>query len=124
MLAALEARDTEADLAWTAAKIATLRVFPNGPAAYDLDVNAVGGAVLLVSNFTVAADVTSGRRPALGAAMKPGPAAELFERFVTRLRALCPRVACGEFGADMVVSIENDGPLTLVVRSPDRREAA
>ena len=123
VLAAVLKDDDDASLKWTAEKIAALRVFPNGDAAYDLDVKAVGGGLLLVSNFTVAADTRRGRRPGFDAAMPPAEARPLFDRFVQFARATGVPVQTGEFGADMRVAIENDGPLTLVVRSPDKASA-
>lgn len=115
VLTAVHVGDTEEDLRRTAEKLVTLRVFPNGEKAYDLDVTQVdGGGVLLVSNFTVAADLSGGRRPGLHPAAGPGEARGMFEKLVGMVRAKVPGVQVGEFGAEMRVSIENDGPLTVV----------
>lgn len=117
VLAAIVATDADSDLAWTAAKIAGLRVFPSGKGDYDLDVRQVGGKVLLVSNFTVAGDTSGGRRPGWSAAMSPDAAKPVFDRLIERVRAQGVEVATGEFGADMEVTIVNDGPLTVIVDS-------
>jgi len=124
VLAAVHREDTGADVTWTAAKLAGLRVFPN-PAdpdkGYDLDVRQAGGGVLLVSNFTVAADTRRGRRPSFDAAAPPARGRELFDALVGAVRAEGVAVETGEFGADMAVSLVNDGPLTLVLDSTTGR---
>lgn len=117
VLAAIVADDSETDLKWAAARIAGLRVFPSEKGAYDLDVRQIGGKILLVSNFTVAGDTSSGRRPGWSAAMSPDAARPVFDRFVELVRAEGVEVQTGEFGADMEVTIVNDGPLTLIVDS-------
>lgn len=117
VLAAVMASDTDADLNWTAAKIAGLRVFPSEKGDYDLDVRQAGGKVLLVSNFTVAGDTSSGRRPGWSAAMSPDAARPVFDRFIDMVRAQGAVVATGQFGAEMEVHIVNDGPLTVIVDS-------
>jgi D-tyrosyl-tRNA(Tyr) deacylase len=121
VLTAVHAADTDEDLVRTVEKVLTLRVFPNGEKSYDLEVGQVGGGVLVVPNFTVAADVTGGRRPALHPAAAPAVGLVYFEKLLGLLRARHAAVACGEFGADMAVTLSNDGPLTLVF---DTRKAA
>ena len=115
VLAAVHADDTSAEVAKTADKLLTLRVFPEHDKPYHRDVTQVGGGVLLVPNFTVAADTSSGRRPALHPAAPPDVARELFRLLVRLTQARHPLVAEGEFGADMHVEIHNDGPLTLLL---------
>jgi D-tyrosyl-tRNA(Tyr) deacylase len=122
VLAAIVATDTDADLKWAAARIAGLRVFPSEKGGYDLDVRQIGGKILLVSNFTVAGDTSSGRRPGWSAAMSPDAAKPVFDRFVEMVRAEGVEVATGEFGADMEVTIVNDGPLTVIVDSKRKAE--
>ncbi len=117
VLAAVVATDTEADLDWIAKKIAGLRVFPSEQGGYDLDVRQIGGKVLLVSNFTVAGDTSSGRRPGWSAAMNPDAAKPVFNRLLDRVLAQGVPVATGEFGAEMEVTLVNDGPLTVIVDS-------
>jgi D-aminoacyl-tRNA deacylase len=116
--------DTSADVQWTAGKIATLRIFTNGDKYFDLDVQQIKGSILLISNFTVAADTRSGRRPSLSAAAPPEEGLLLFEELVTATRALGLPVATGRFGADMLVDIQNDGPVTFIIDSRESRKAA
>lgn len=116
VLCAVVREDGPGDVAKMAKKLAGLRVFPSSDSApYDLDVKAIGGAVLLVSNFTVAADTAGGRRPGLSPAMPPAEARPVFESLVTALRAEGVAVETGSFGAEMLVKIANDGPLTVIV---------
>jgi D-tyrosyl-tRNA(Tyr) deacylase len=116
VLVAVVRGDTTADIIKIADKLVALRVFPSAAGAYDQDVRQVGGSVLLVSNFTVAADVTGGRRPSFIEAMPPAEAKPKFEELEAALRQRVP-TATGTFGADMRVEIANDGPLTLIVDS-------
>lgn len=120
VLAAVVRDDTDADLQWVASKIVGLRVFPSEKGGYDLDVKQIGGKVLLVSNFTVAGDTASGRRPGWSAAMSPDLARPVFEKFLAVVAAQGVDVQTGAFGADMEVEIVNDGPLTLLVDSKRR----
>ncbi|MDB5326904.1 MAG: dtd [Phycisphaerales bacterium] len=120
VLAAIEANDGDAELRWMAEKLAGLRVFPEGEKAYHLDVKQIGGALLLISNFTVAATTATGRRPGFDRAMKPELARPLFDHFIDFARATGVPIATGQFRAEMTVAIENDGPLTLVLQSPSR----
>lgn len=116
-LASIVADDGVADLRWTAARLAGLRLFPSGDKAFDLDVAQAGGALLLVSNFTVSADCRRGRRPSFDAAMPPAPARAMFDEFVRIVRATGLPVATGQFGAHMDVRLVNDGPVTVVLDS-------
>lgn len=117
VLAAVENGDGDAQVDWMARKIVGLRVFRSGDKHFDLDVAQAGGAVLLVSNFTVAADTRKGRRPSLDAAAAPDDAAILFDRLVRAVRELGVRVETGVFGGDMKVTLTNDGPATFILRS-------
>ena len=117
VLAAVERGDTAADVEWTASKLAGLRIFRNGEKHFDLDVKQVGGAMLLVSNFTVAGETKKGRRPSLEGAASPEEGRVMFDAFVEAVKKLGVPVATGEFGADMKVSLTNDGPVTFLVRS-------
>lgn len=96
------------------------RVFPDGTKAMNRSVLDIGGAVLAVSQFTLAADTRRGNRPSFGPAAAPAVAQELYERYVEALRQDCPAVATGEFGADMQVSLVNDGPVTILLDVPAR----
>lgn len=109
--------DLDRDVAWMANKLAGLRVFPSEKGEYDCDVRDAGGGILLVSNFTVAADCSAGRRPSFIRAMPPDLARPIFDRLIAAVAALNVPVATGVFGADMRVEIVNDGPLTLIVNS-------
>ena len=119
VLASVEKDDTEADIEWTAAKLATLRIFrsQDGEKHFDQDVKQVGGAILLVSNFTVSGETKKGRRPSLERAAEPKRGRELFSFLVEAVKGQGVSVATGEFGADMKVSLTNDGPVTFVVNS-------
>ena len=118
VLLAVHETDAAGDVEFVAMKLAGLRVFPNGDKGFDLDVAQIGGGILLVSNFTVAADTRKGRRPSFDAAAKPEKGRELFDAVVARLRQAGVPVETGQFGADMLVAIKNDGPVTVIVTSP------
>ena len=117
-LAGFEADDGEADLAWMARKLVQLRVFADAAGVMNHSVQTAGGEILAVSQFTLYASTRKGNRPSWGRAA-PGPvSAPLFDRFVALLaEALGKPVATGVFGADMQVSLVNDGPVTLVLDS-------
>lgn len=121
-LAAVHRDDTEADLIWTANKLVGLRIFRNGEKHFDRDVRETGGAVLLVSNFTVAGATRHGRRPSLDAAASPDQGRILFEKFVQIVCSTGVPVQTGQFGADMLVKLENDGPVTFLIDSREARE--
>jgi len=117
VLLAVERADTPAEVDWMATKLACLRIFPEGEKAYDRNVTEAGGSILLVSNFTVAAETSQGRRPSLSGAASPEQAKTLFEAVVSALRRLSVNVATGQFRAMMRVSLVNDGPSTFIVRT-------
>jgi D-aminoacyl-tRNA deacylase len=117
VLAAVEASDTDADVTWTANKLAGLRIFRNGDKHFDLDVKQSGGSILLVSNFTVAAETKRGRRPSLDNAAPPDKARALFDQLVAAVQAQGIPTATGQFAADMQVTLTNDGPSTFLVKS-------
>jgi D-tyrosyl-tRNA(Tyr) deacylase len=122
VLLGVEARDTAADAAWMASKIAGLRVFEDAGGKMNLGLAEIsggaGGGVLLVPNFTVAGSAAKGRRPDFGNAMRPPEAEGLFLRVAVLMRDQGVAVETGVFGADMRVELVNDGPVTLVVESP------
>jgi len=111
--------DTEAVCDALAEKVCNLRVFEDGNGKMNLDLEQVGGALLVVSQFTLYAD-TSSRRPGFSHAAKPALAVPLYERFLDRCRARGFRVEHGEFGADMQVSSVNDGPVTILFDTDKR----
>jgi D-tyrosyl-tRNA(Tyr) deacylase len=122
-LAGLEVRDTGEDRRWLADKLVNLRIFPDAQGKMNLSVLDVGGTVLLVPNFTVAGDAGKGRRPSFDNAMRPPRAEEEFALLCAAVRALCPRVCEGVFGAHMHVSLVNDGPITILLESPRAADA-
>jgi D-tyrosyl-tRNA(Tyr) deacylase len=107
--------DTPAQVDWMAEKVAGLRLFNDAGGKMNLALGEVGGAVLVVSQFTLYGDSAKGRRPSFIDAARPEAAIPLYERFLEALRALGLSVASGEFGADMQVAIHNDGPVTLIL---------
>ena len=121
-LVSVHADDTEPDIMWTMNKILTMRIFTNAEKYFDLDIQQIAGKVLLVSNFTVAADTRSGRRPSLNGAAGPEMGRKYFDLLVEKMRASGIDVETGRFGADMRVSIENDGPVTFILDSRDSRK--
>jgi len=121
-LVAVRKSDTDAEVAWMAGKLTSLRIFrsTDGLKHFDMDVKAAGGAVLLVSNFTVAGRTRQGRRPSLDDAAPPEKARELFDALVAAVRATGVVTETGRFAADMKVSLVNDGPVTFIVDSSNR----
>lgn len=107
--------DTAADVSVAIDKIAGLRIFPDAAGKMNLDVGAIGGALLLVSQFTLHGDVRKGRRPSFIRAMAPEPAAAMVDDVANGLRARGLTVAEGVFGADMQVHLVNDGPVTILI---------
>lgn len=105
--------DGEEQLAWTADKVAGLRLFADAEDRMNLGLDEVGGGVLVVSQFTLYGDTRKGRRPSFVDAARPAAAEALYERFVALLRERVARVETGEFGAMMQVELVNDGPVTL-----------
>ena len=124
VLLSVHADDSPADVAWTAGKLASLRILPEADKHYHLDVTEARGAILLISNFTVAAVTRQGRRPSFDAAAKGDAGQKLFDSLVSALRAAGVRVETGQFGADMLVHIVNDGPATFIVDSREARAKA
>jgi D-tyrosyl-tRNA(Tyr) deacylase len=105
--------DSTATVEWMAEKVMGLRLFADAEGKMNLDVAAVGGGLLVVSQFTLYGDATRGRRPSFIDAARPEEAIPLYEAFVAALEGRGVEVATGEFGADMQVSLVNDGPVTL-----------
>lgn len=111
--------DEEHDASWIAAKVAGLRVFEDASGKMNLGLEEVGGAVLLVPNFTVAGDAQKGRRPSFDSAMRAPESRVLFERVVELVRVATPGLVVreGVFGGEMRVGLINEGPVTVVVDS-------
>ena len=112
--------DTEEDAEYLAQRVAGLRVFPREDLEFDLSVQDVCGAVLVVSQFTLMADTRKGRRPGFSDAAPPDLARPLYEHFVQVLRAQGVEVATGVFQQHMHVRIVNDGPVTVLLESRKR----
>ena len=113
LLVGLTHGDGESTLAWMAEKVVGLRLFGDADDRMNLALAEVGGALLVVSQFTLYGDAVKGRRPSFVDAAPPGVAIPLYERFVALLRERGARVETGEFGAMMDVELVNDGPVTL-----------
>jgi D-tyrosyl-tRNA(Tyr) deacylase len=116
----VEDGDDVKDTAWNAAKTAELRIFPDNVGRMNLSVEEIQGAVLVVSQFTLAASTRRGRRPSFDSAAGPEVARRLYEDFVAALRGRGLVVATGTFRASMEVELVNDGPVTILL---DPREA-
>lgn len=110
--------DTPGHADWMADKVAGLRLFGDAEGKMNLALGEVGGAVLVVSQFTLYGNAARGRRPSFIDAARPEVAVPLYERFVAALRERGLPVATGEFGAMMQVEIHNDGPVTLYLEHP------
>jgi D-aminoacyl-tRNA deacylase len=116
LLAGFTFGDAEEDLLWMVDKVLGLRIFQDSEGKMNLSVEDRGGEVMVVSQFTLYGDTRKGRRPSFVQAAPPEISIPLYERFVERLRERLPgRVATGEFGAAMRVSLLNEGPVTLVL---------
>jgi D-tyrosyl-tRNA(Tyr) deacylase len=105
--------DTDDTLSWMTEKIMGLRIFADADDKMNLSVTETGGALLVVSQFTLYGDAAKGRRPSFVDAARPEVAIPLYDRFVAQLRARGITVATGEFGAMMDVELVNDGPVTI-----------
>jgi D-tyrosyl-tRNA(Tyr) deacylase len=115
VLACAEPNDTEAIADKLVAKLLKLRIFADENGKMNRSVVDVNGGLLIVSQFTLAADVSGGNRPSFTGAAAPQLGRALYERLLATARAMHPVVASGEFGADMQVSLVNDGPVTIPI---------
>ena len=114
VLAAVEKGDSEQAMRDSARKIRELRIFSDDAGKMNRDVAEAGGSILAVSQFTLAGSIAKGRRPSFDHAEEPGRAREMFEIFVAELGATGIAVKTGRFREMMIVSLENDGPVTFV----------
>jgi D-tyrosyl-tRNA(Tyr) deacylase len=119
LLVGIAPGDGDKELAWMADKVAGLRIFEDDAGKMNLSVEEVRGAILSVSQFTLYGDCRKGRRPNFLGAAKPEIASELYDRFNGLLREKGFEVATGVFGAMMDVALVNDGPVTLILDSPE-----
>jgi D-tyrosyl-tRNA(Tyr) deacylase len=116
--------DTAADADYLADRVVGLRIFPDDAGKMNVALGGVPGAeALIVSQFTLCADTSKGRRPSFTGAAAPDEAEALYNRFVGAVRDTGIGVKTGEFGADMLVEIANDGPVTFLVETPGERRA-
>ncbi len=120
VLLGVETGDTQKDLTYIVQKIAHLRIFSDQNDKMNLSVQDVGGAILLVSQFTLLGDARKGRRPGFTDAAEPGVAEQTYQRAILLLRAYGIPVEKGRFMANMQVSLCNDGPVTLLLDSRKR----
>ena len=109
--------DNENDLSFMVRKILRIRIFDDENGALNQSISDINGDILLVPNFTLAADTTRGNRPGFSTAMPPNDAKVMFEKFVDDVSSLHASVSSGLFGADMQVSLINDGPITISLAS-------
>ncbi|MGH7778745.1 MAG: D-aminoacyl-tRNA deacylase [Candidatus Binataceae bacterium] len=123
VLLGVAAGDSGADAQFIADRILKMRVFADeaGKMNLALDAPAVGGALLVVSQFTLLADTSAGRRPSFIRAAAPDEARRLYEHFLSLVRASGVRVETGEFGAAMELELVNDGPVTIILDSRNRK---
>lgn len=118
VLAAFIDEDTQEDLEWTARKLVAMRIFDDSEGVMNLSVKDVEGEIMVVSQFTLYASTVKGNRPSYIKAAKPEIAVPLYEKFVSLVEEhLGKEVKRGIFGADMKVSLLNDGPVTIIVDS-------
>ena len=113
----IEKHDDQSALNKMAAKVLTLRIFPDGENKMNLNVGDVGGGVLVVSQFTLAADTRKGSRPGFSGAASPNHAKDIYDKFISLLEKTHPNVKTGRFGADMKVELINDGPATFLLNT-------
>ena len=115
-LVGVERADTEVQALLLAERVASYRIFADGAGKMNLSLKDVRGEILAVPQFTLAADTASGLRPSFSSAAQPAQAEPLFNRFAAKLHDWSPRVQTGRFGADMQLSLVNDGPVTFWLR--------
>jgi len=121
ILLGIEDADTEEDIQWLGKKIVNLRIFPDENGVMNRSLVDVGGDILLISQFTLHASTKKGNRPSYIKAAKPEVAIPLYEATIQQLgKELGKSVQTGEFGANMQVSLVNDGPVTIIIDSKNR----
>ncbi|BEP95039.1 D-aminoacyl-tRNA deacylase [Acidovorax sp. A79] len=120
VLVCAERGDTEVEADKLLAKILKLRIFSDAAGKMNQSVQDTGGGLLLVSQFTLAADTTGGNRPSFTQAAAPDEGRRLYDYVVAQARKVHPEVATGQFAADMQVHLINDGPVTIPLRIPPR----
>ncbi|MBA4148741.1 MAG: D-tyrosyl-tRNA(Tyr) deacylase [Verrucomicrobia bacterium] len=121
ILLGIEETDTAEDIEWLGGKIIRLRIFPDESGVMNRSVQEIGGEILLISQFTLFASTKKGNRPSYIRAARPEIAIPLYQQFIQRLTSEFGKpIQTGDFGADMKVSLINDGPVTISIDSRDR----
>jgi len=121
VLLGIEEADNHEDIEWLSAKMVNLRIFDDKQGVMNLDIKQTGGDILIISQFTLHAATKKGNRPSYIKAAKPETALPLYEKMIQQLQNdLGKTIATGEFGADMRVSLVNEGPVTIIIDSKNR----
>jgi len=121
ILIGIEEADGDEDIEWLAGKIVNLRIFNDDQGIMNVSVKDCGGEIILVSQFTLHASTKKGNRPSYLKAAKPDIAIPVYEKFITALsKQLDKPVQTGEFGADMKISLVNDGPVTILIDTKNK----
>lgn len=116
LLLGITASDSETELDWLVKKCLNLRLFPDSDGKpWSQTIQEIKGEILVISQFTLYGDCRKGRKPSFSSAAPPEQAEKLYDQFIDRLSFSGVKIASGQFGADMQVSIENDGPVTLIL---------
>ena len=116
LLLGITATDSETELDWLIQKCLNLRLFPDGDGkSWSQTIQDINGEILVISQFTLYGDCRKGRKPSFSNAAPPDQAEKLYNQFIDRLNFTGLKIASGQFGADMQVTIENDGPVTLIL---------
>lgn len=122
ILVGIEDADTQEDIDWLSNKIVNLRIFNDPEGIMNISIKDAGGDMIAVSQFTLHASTKKGNRPSYIKAAKPETAIPLYEKFVKALETVLEKpIQTGEFGADMKVSLVNDGPVTIIIDSKDKK---
>lgn len=122
VLLGIESLDNDSDIDWLVNKILNLRIFNDDKEVMNQSLIDVNGDILLISQFTLHASTKKGNRPSYIQAAKPDIAIPLYEKFITRMQQqLGKEIQTGEFGADMKVSLVNDGPVTIIIDTKDKK---
>lgn len=121
VLLGIHENDSMEDVNWLVSKITQMRIFSDADDKMNLSVMDTGGSMMIVSQFTLHASTKKGNRPSFIEAARPAQAIPLYENFISRCRELLPdRIATGSFGADMKITLLNDGPVTIVIDSKQK----
>jgi D-tyrosyl-tRNA(Tyr) deacylase len=121
ILLGIEDADTDQDIEWLSAKLVNLRIFNDADGVMNVSLKEDGGDILLISQFTLHASTKKGNRPSYIKASKPAHAIPLYEKMIMRLEAdLGKPIQTGKFGADMQVSLINDGPVTILIDTQNK----